>query len=139
MRTVETKPDDALCDDDVVIRRVVPGSPRPDGKREISKSQFSPSSAERDPEEGMSVDLMSNLRTRGIDPANKEQFASSVEVLMTIKVGDLHDKGMWVVPRPLPANPAHCNVLNVTKNKRKAILAMADFLRRPDDVVKSTD
>jgi hypothetical protein len=139
MRTVETKPDDALTDDEVVIRRVVPGPPRPDGMREISKSAFSPSSAGRDPEEGMSVDLMSNLQARGIDPANKEQFAPDAEVLMMLGVRELHDKGMWVVPRPLPANAAHCNVLNVTKKKRKGILIMAEFLRRPDDVVKSTD
>ena len=133
------KPDDALGDDEVVIRRVLPGARRPDGKREVSKSQFSASSAERDPEEGMSVDLLSNLRSRGIDPADKAQFAPESEVLMTLKVSDVHEKGMWVVPRPEPENPAHCNVLGVTRNKRKSILLMADFLRRPDDVLKATD
>ena len=131
MRTVETKPDDALADDAVVIRRVTPGAPRPDGKREISKSAFSPSSAKHDPEEGMSVDLMSSLEAQGIDPADREQFAPNIEVLMTIRVRDLHEEGIWVVPRPLTANPAHCNVLNVTKSKRKAILVMADFFAPP--------
>jgi hypothetical protein len=87
----------------------------------------------------MSVDLMSNLQARGIDPANSAEFAPDFEVLMTLRVGQLHGQGMWVVPRPLPDNPAHCNVLNVTRNKRKAILTMAVFLRRPDDVVKSTE
>jgi hypothetical protein len=141
MRIVGEKPEDALGDDEVVIRRVVPSNRRDDGKREISKSQFSASSAARDPEEGMSVDLMSNLLARGIDATNKATFAPDSEVLMTLKVGELHDLALWVVPRPYKdgSNPAHCNVLNVTKNKRKAILGMATFLRRPDDVVKSTD
>jgi hypothetical protein len=139
MPTAGAKPNDALADHEFVIRRVLPGSRRPDGKREISKSQFSPSSPQRDPEEGMSVDLMSNLTSRGIDPSDKAQFAPDHEVLMTLKVRDLHDRGMWVVPRPLPTNPAHCNVLGVAKNKRKSILLMAEFLRRPDDVVKATD
>jgi hypothetical protein len=84
---------------------------------------------------------MSSLLARGIDPINKTIFAPDSEVLMTVRVGELHDLGLWVVPRPIKdgSNPAHCNVLNVTKNKRKRILAMATFLRRPDDVVKATD
>jgi hypothetical protein len=139
MRIVGEKPDDALADDEVVIRRVKASNPRADGKREVSKSQFSASSPERDPEEGMSVDLMSNLRARGIDPANRAEFATDSEVLMTLGVGELHDQGMWVVPRPRADNLAHCNVLNVTRSKRKAILTMAAFLRRPAGVVKSTD
>jgi hypothetical protein len=114
-------------------------SPRADGKREVSKSSFSHSSKERDPEEGMSVDRMSILRAQGIDPTDLAQFASNFEVLMTLKVGDLHANGMWVVPRPEPDNAAHCNVLGVARNKRKLILLMAEFLRRPADVVKATD
>jgi hypothetical protein len=139
MRTVGEKPGDALSDDEVVIRRVLPSNRREDGRRPISKSQFSASSAAHDPEEGMSVDSMSNLLARGINPASKAEFAPDWEVLMSLRVGELHDQGPWVVPRPRNGNPAHCNVLNVTKSKRKAILAMATFLRRPDDVVKSTD
>jgi hypothetical protein len=118
MPTAGPRPGDALPDDEIVIRRVPTIHPRPDGKREVSKSSFAASSSTRDPEEGMSVDLMSVLQANGIDPADPAQFASDVEVLMTLRVGDLHANGMWVVPRPQP-HPAHCNVLGVTKSKRK--------------------
>lgn len=141
MPTAGPKPDDALADDEVVIRRVPTSGlhRRDDGKRQVSKGSFAASSKAHDPEEGMSVDLISNLRSRGIDPADKAQFAPDCEVLMTLKVGALHDKGMWVVPRPEAENPAHCNVLGVARNKRKSILQMAAFLRCPPDVVKAAD
>ena len=136
MPTAGPKPDDALPDHEIVIRRVPTLHPRPDGKRVVSKGSFAASSKSRDPEEGMSVDSMSVLANSGIDPADPAQFAPEVEVLMTLKVGDLHEHGMWVVPRPAP-HPAHCNVLGVTSSRRKIVLALSEFLRRPDDVVKT--
>lgn len=131
------KPEDALPDHEVVIRRVPTASlhRRSDGKREVRKGSFSASSQSRDPEKGMSVDLMSVLVANAIDPADQNQFAPDFEVLMTLKVGDLHAHGMWVVPRPKPY-AAHCNVLGVTTNKRKVVFGFAEFLRRPADVVK---
>lgn len=57
---------------------------------------------------------------------------------MTLNVRDLHANGLWVVPRPKP-HPAHCHVLGVTKGKRKTVFRLAEFLRRPDDVVKASD
>ncbi len=136
MPTAGPKPDDALPDDEIVIRRVPTLHPRPDGRREVSKGSFAASSRSHDPEEGMSVDLMSVLTASGINPADPARFAPDVEVLMTLKVRDLHANGMWVVPRPAP-HPAHCNVLGVTGGKRKIVFALAEFLRRPDDVVKA--
>jgi hypothetical protein len=136
MPTAGPKPDDALADNEVVIRRVPTLHSRADGKREVSKGSFAASSKSRDPEEGMSVDRMSILVAQGIDPADPTQFAPEFEVLMTLKVGDLHARGMWVVPRPKP-HPAHCNVLGVTGNKRKTVFARAQFLRRPDEVVNA--
>jgi hypothetical protein len=136
MPTAGPRPDDALPGDEIVIRRVPTLHPRPDGKREVSKGSFAASSKSRDPEEGMSVDLLSALRASGIDPADPAQFAPEVEVLMTLRVGDLHANGMWVVPRPQP-HPAHCNVLGVTGSKRKIVFGLAQFLRRPADVVKA--
>jgi|RhiMethySRZTD1v2_1073278.scaffolds.fasta_scaffold110295_4 hypothetical protein len=130
------KPSDALPDDEVVIRRVPTLHPRADGKREVSKGSFAASSKSRDPEEGMSVDLASVLVAMGIDPADPTQFAPEFEVLMTLKVGDLHAHGMWVVPRTQP-HPAHCNVLGVTSGKRKIVFGLAQFLRCPADVVKA--
>ena len=136
MPTAGPKPSDALPEHEVVIRRVMTQPPRADGKREVSKSAFSPSSKKRDPEEGMSVDRVSVLEARGIDPVDPAQFAPEFEVLMTLRVGDLHANGMWVVPRPEPHNTAHCNVLGVTTGKRKIVLGLAQFLRRPADIVK---
>jgi len=80
---------------------------------------------------------MSDLLAHGIDPIDRTQFASEFEILMTLKVADLHANQMWVVPRPEPHNPAHCNVLGVTTGKRKTVFRLAEFLRRPDDVVKA--
>jgi hypothetical protein len=138
MLIVGEKPEDALGDDEVVIRRVpsVQLRARADGKREVSKGSFSASSRARDPEEGMSVDRMSVLIERGINPADPAQYLPEFELLMTLKVRDLHAQGLWVVPRT-KQGPAHCNVLGVTSNKRKAVFALSDFLRRPDDVVKA--
>lgn len=138
MLIVGEKPDDALDDDEVVIRRVpsVQLRARADGRREVGKGSFSASSKAYDPEEGMSVDCMSVLMAMGIDPADPAQFLPEFEVLMTLKVRDLHAQGLWVVPRTKPG-PAHCNVLGVTSNKRKIVLALSAFLRRPEDVVKA--
>ena len=128
------KPDDALDDEEVVLRRI---PNRHDGQRVISKSQFSPSTPERDPEEGMSVDLLSALVEQGTDPTDPVQYHPEVEVIMSLCVGDLHRLGLWVVPRPLPGNTAHCNVLNVTATKtKKQILQLAEFFRQPGDFAK---
>jgi hypothetical protein len=72
----------------------------------------------------------------GIDPADPAQFLPEFEVLMTLKVRDLHAEGLWVVPRTVPG-AAHCNVLGVKSNRRKTVFALAEFLRRPEDVVKA--
>ena len=76
MLIVGEKPDDALDDDEVVIRRVprVQLRARTDGRREVSKGSFSASSKAYDPEEGMSVDCISVLMAVGIDPADPAQF-----------------------------------------------------------------
>jgi hypothetical protein len=138
MLIVGEKPEDALDDDEIVIRRV-PGvqlRARADGMREVSKGSFSASSKAYDPEEGMSVDRMSVLIEMGVDPANATQYLPEFEVLMTLRVRDLHGQGLWVVPRTTPG-PAHCNVLGVTSSKRKTVFALSVFLRRPEDVVKA--
>jgi len=138
MKVVGAKPDDALADDEVVIRRVpsLQLRPRADGKREVSKGSFAASSKAHDPEEGMSVDRVAVLTAMGIDPADPAQFLPEFEVLMKLRVRDLHAQGLWVVPRTKPG-PAHCNVLGVTSNKRKTVFALSEFLRRPEDVVKA--
>src|SRR5262245_22529985 len=123
MPTAGPKPDDALAEDEVVIRRIpsIHLHPRLDGKRGVSQGAFSASSKLYDPEEGMSVDRISVLAAMRIDPLDPTQFAPDMEVLMTLKVGDLHAHGLWVVPRTKP-HPAHCNVLGVTGSKRKTVL-----------------
>ena len=132
------KPADALPDHEIVIRGVASNSlhQRTDGKREVSKGSFSASSKSRDPEEGMSAHVLSLLVAGGVDPSDGLKFAPNFEVLMALKVSELHANGLWVVPRPAP-HPAHCNVLGVTEGKRRILLRIATFLRRPDDVVKS--
>jgi hypothetical protein len=79
---------------------------------------------------------MAVLVAMGINPVDPSQFLPQMEVLMTFRVSQLHAHGLWVVQRPEP-HPAHCNVLGVTGNKRKMLLGLAEFLRRPADVVKS--
>src|SRR5262245_9359604 len=104
MQLVGAKPDDALEDDEVVIRRVpsIQLHQRTDGRREVSKGSFAASSKAHDPEEGMYVDSMSVLIAMGINPADPAQFLPEFEVLMTLKVRDLHAQGLWVVPRTIP-------------------------------------
>ena len=72
----------------------------------------------------------------GINPADPAQFLPEFEVLMTLRVRDLHTQGLWVVPRTKQGT-AHCNVLGVTSNRRKTVFSLSEFLRRPEDVVKA--
>jgi hypothetical protein len=139
MPTVGPKPEDALSEHLIVIRRIPTPFPDEDGRRRVSKSVFSASSEARDPEKGMSVDLWATLTHLGIDPRDPAQFAPDFQILMSIRVAHLHMHGLWVVPRPLDGLPAHCNVLGVTKTKRKLILQHAEFLRRPEDVEKASE
>lgn len=79
MPTAGPKPDDALADDQVVIRRVPTSGlhRRDDGRRQVSKGSFAASSKTEDPEEGMSVDLMSKLVEMGIDQKTRSSLHRS--------------------------------------------------------------
>ena len=130
-----------ISDDDVVVRRI----PAADlknigaGRLRVSKAAFSASSWKSDPEQGMSVDLLSTLIERNVDPESLD-YAPEHDVLMTLKVRDLRNElKLTVVRRPKPNNPAHCNVLGVRGNIRKKLLNLAGWLRRPRNVFKSED
>ena len=132
--------DDEISDDDTVIRNVseyhihnISGT----DKNRVSKSAFSASSKDNDPEEGMSVDLQSILLENGIDP-NSSSYAPECNVLMTLTVREIRSEfGLTVVKRPKPDNPAHCSVIGVGENTRKKLLSRASWLRRPSNVFRS--
>lgn len=128
-----------ITHDDAVIRKVPPyhihdcndGS----GQRRVSKSAFSGSNERTDPEKGMSVDLWSKLVELGVDPTGGD-YLPEVEILMILKVSDLNGLGLTVVRRAKNDNKAHCNVLGIKSTDRKKLLDAAEWLRRPNDVIK---
>jgi hypothetical protein len=133
-------PPQPAANDKVVIRRI-PAEHIKDcndgsGRRRVSKAAFSASSRKVDPEEGMSVDLWSQLVEDGIDPESAE-YAPDAEVLMTLRVSDIEELGLTLVRRPITGNSAHCNVLQIKSSQRNKLLKRAEWLRRPDDVIKA--
>lgn len=132
--------DPDIDDDQMLIRRVSNHAlqPNSDGSRRVSSAGFSPTSRTRDFYCGMSVDLLSDLLAIGIDPADSS-YHPEFEVIMSLKVGEVRQAGpeFLVGHDPKPSNPAHCNVWGVrSTGKKKALLRMANWIRRPEDVIK---
>lgn len=132
--------DPNLNDNEILFRRIPPGAihPNTDGTRRVSPSGFSASSRARDVHRGMSVDLRSELQVLGIH-AEELGYHPATEVIMSLRVGDLRQAGhQFLVGRdPTPENPAHCNVWGVlSTSQKKYLLQLADWVRRPDDVIK---
>ena len=140
-RPEDAELDDRILEDDVVIRNIPPyhliDIDESGRRKRVSKSAFSGSSKKIDPEEGMSVDLLSKLIEHGISPQDPT-YQPDFEVLMSLGVDDLRQLGLEVVRRPLPENPAHCHVLRVRSPAlKKKLLERADWVRRPPHVFKS--
>lgn len=140
-RPEDVEAQDRIPDDDIVIRGVAARHlidiENSGGKKRVTKAAFSPSSERDDPERGMSVNLQSKLVEHGLDPQNP-LYEPGFEVLMSFRVGDLRELGLEVVRRPLPENPSHCNVLGIKGTARKKeLLRLASFVRRPARVFKS--
>ncbi|HYG30603.1 MAG TPA: hypothetical protein VD887_10350 [Allosphingosinicella sp.] len=123
-----------IADDDYIIRKIPSAHMQPadSGHRRISKSAFSASSASVDPEEGMSVNSEQLLQAAGVD---LRQFAPEFPALARLNVGQVRALELTIEHRPIKGDRTHCQVLGVKEKHRKKLLRLAEFPRKPPDVV----
>ena len=126
----------SVPDDSFVLRSISPNHLRrnKDGPgRYLSKGAFSPSSAQYDPHQGMSVDAGALLVEAGIPEIDR--MLPGHEALVKIRAGDLRDLGCRIGPDPIiPGNPYHAEVWGVRANLRKEVKRKAIWIIRPADV-----
>lgn len=126
----------AIPDDALVIRYIQEQQLHPnlDGTRRLSKGAFSGSSKDRDQYEGMSVDMLSELKKHGVDPATR--MPENHEGAVTLRAGDLRELGLEVGPDPgLHNDPYHASVWGVRDSHRKKILKICRWLITPENAV----
>jgi hypothetical protein len=128
--------DDPTIGDDEFVIRYIPEQwfvPAGEGKRRLSKAAFAASSRNRDPYEGMSVDLLTPLLRDGYGEVGRsEHFAGAAK----IRVGALRSLGLWVGPDDKGEGDIyHANVWGVTDRLRRKILDRAQLTKKPNDVL----
>ena len=133
--------DASLADEDILIRRVTSVHLQPSdlGKRRISKSSMAGSSRDRDPYQGMSLDLLRILNEQGIDVTDAAQYHPDIEVLIGLRVGAIREQCPELMlgrcPILNPPNEAHCCAWGVSKEStRKRLLKIATIIRAPADI-----
>lgn len=125
----------AIPDDALVVRYIHEQwlIPTPDGSRRLSKGAFSGSSKDKDQYEGMSVNMLSELKKHEVDPATR--MPENHEGAVTLRAGDLRELGLEVGPDPgLRNDPYHAAVWGVKSSHRKKIKNLCKWLIKPQDV-----
>ncbi len=127
--------DDPEIPDDADVVRYVPSeglAPDGHGGRRLSTGAFSPSSRDRDPYRGMSVDLLAPMLKDGLPMSGRK--TSDHEGVVKLKVGALRSLGLEIGKDPVPgSNPYHCAVWGVNKSNRKNICKLAEWIDKPPD------
>ena len=130
--------DDADIPDDACVLRMIVSQwlkehPSLIGRRRLSSGAFSPSSKERDPYQGMSVDLLQPLLDAGLSPADRK--GQKYEAIVKFRVRDLRELGLHVGPDPLDTNPFHAGVWGCKSGTRTKLMKLYEWVDRPDDVI----
>lgn len=116
----QTLPNDAWVVRKVQRRWIVSSDNGP----RLSKGCFSGTSKDRDPYEGMSVEMLDRLLADELSA--RDRLDPDHVGAVALRVGDLRALGLKVGPDPGKAgDPYHANVWGVTKKIRKAILRVS--------------
>jgi len=120
-----------LPDDARVMRKIQRSWMIPtDGFRRLSKGAFSETSKDRDPYQGMSVDMLDLLERDGF--SLECRLAPEHIGAVALRVGDLRSLDLMVGPDPGRSGDAyHANVWGVTNNIRKKILRVSYWIVGP--------
>ena len=130
--------DEDVPDDAYVVRYInamwlVPDDIRQDQRR-LSSAAFSPSSKSHDHYQGMSVDLLEQMRMAGISPVDKK--GAKFEAIVRLRVGSIRTMGLRVGTDPRHENPFHAAVWGIKKGRtKKQLLKLCEWLDKPDDVI----
>lgn len=127
--------DDTTIDDDDYVIRYIPKNhltPSQTGNRRLSRGAFSGSSKQRDPLQGMSVDILSSIVASGSSP--EQCMSENFEAAVKFRVGDLRKVGLRIGKTPKEDNPFHADVWGVKKSTRGRLLELAEWVLKPDDV-----
>jgi hypothetical protein len=104
------------------------------GLRRLSTGAFSRSSKSYDFYQSMSADLLDLILKDGLSPMAR--MRPGHEAVVRLKIGDLRSVGLKVGHDPKPDNPYHVGVWGVGSQHRKKLHAFAEWLEKPDDVIK---
>lgn len=128
--------DPEIPDDAYVVRYVTSQWLAPDGRggRRLSTGAFSPTSKNRDPYRGMSVDLLEPMLKDGLPMSGR--MTSSHEGVVKLRVGALRTLGLQVGHDPLPDNPYHTAIWEVTKRNKKEIWRLAEWIVKPSSIAE---
>jgi hypothetical protein len=109
---------DQIGDDEIVYRKISVNSTWYDPvRREVKPEAFKP----RPGDEGLSVDraksdlhqAFRSVEEAAVGQAGKRYYVAS------LRVGDLREHGIEVVPKSLAENPGHAEIINLTYENRK--------------------
>lgn len=127
--------DDSISGEAHLVRYVRRQWLVPDGAggRRLSKGAFAPSSAQRDPYQGMSTDILELILKDGYSPA--ERMPPGHEGAVTFKVEELRNLGLKVGHDPIDGlNPYHAGVWGVRRIHQKRLLELCEWIEKPSDV-----
>lgn len=119
------------------------------GRMRISSAFLEPSTVDRDPYEGLSVDVQAKMDGNGADPTQimkarvLEDGTPAFQGVISLKAAAFRTRSFLVGYEPMPGNEYHgavwqTAVAKLTKSKRKALLKEAEwFIVIPDTDIAS--
>ena len=132
-------PADALLMRRIDCNFLVEKTPSDQYRRRLSSAAFSPSSRDRDKNQGMSVDVLELLLQDRVAP--RERLAANQEAAVAIRASALRQLGFKVGPDPTINNDKyHACVWGVKQKHKKQIRTSCHcWIVRPEDVDPSFD
>lgn len=109
--------------------------PAENGGRRLSSGVFSPSSPERDPYKGMSINFLNLMERDRIAPEGYK--GPEFEGVIKVRVADIRRITLRVGTDPLPEDAYHGNVWDLrTRSHKRDLMACFEWVQRPPDVAE---